>query len=109
MYVSVRRVLYVGEYLIPIPSQFLSILNPRFSYHRFSLSLLLSILLLFLPFHFPSFSGELVFFGYRLDRKPFAEYSVVSPKGELVLNLDVGMKKPSMMHDFAITKSYSIM
>ena len=53
------------------------------------------------------FTGEMLFFGYRLDKAPYINYSVVSKTGELVSTIDVGVTRPIMMHDFAITKSYS--
>ena len=51
----------------------------------------------------------MLFFGYRLHRRPFCEYSVVSATGELVNTFDPVLRRASMMHDFAITSKYSIL
>lgn len=53
------------------------------------------------------FTGELLFFGYRIDKAPYCCYSVVSKDGELQSTIDVGITRPIMMHDFAITRSFS--
>jgi carotenoid cleavage dioxygenase len=52
-------------------------------------------------------TGEL--FGYGYDIKPpFVSYSVVDPKGALVRTATVDVKRPTMMHDFALTANYLI-
>ncbi|KAF9913182.1 hypothetical protein EC991_003642 [Linnemannia zychae] len=54
-------------------------------------------------------TGELMFFAYSLY-KPAAFYSVVSAEGKRkVWRQKVDLTKPSMMHDFATTDTYSIM
>ena len=53
-------------------------------------------------------TGEMVFFGYRLDQRPFCEISTVSKDGELLRTVPLTLEKPVMMHDMAITKNYSI-
>ncbi|KAG0006521.1 hypothetical protein BGZ65_007063 [Modicella reniformis] len=54
-------------------------------------------------------TGELVFFSYRMSH-PFAYYSVVSADGKrLVWEEPIpGIQKSIMMHDFAITSTYSM-
>ena len=54
------------------------------------------------------FTGEMMCFGYRFDRKPYVSYSVISKDGKLVSTMDVGISKPVMMHDFVITRNYTI-
>ena len=54
------------------------------------------------------FTGEMMCFGYRLDRKPYISYSVISRDGELISTMDLGIRRPVMMHDFVITRNYSI-
>ena len=51
---------------------------------------------------------EMMFFGYQLQSKPCVAYSVVSKEGELLRTVDIGIKRPIMMHDFAITSNYSV-
>ncbi|KAH7051491.1 carotenoid oxygenase [Linnemannia elongata] len=54
-------------------------------------------------------TGEMIFFSYSHD-KPLAFYSVVSAEGKRkVWRQKVTLPKPSMMHDFATTNTYSIM
>ncbi|KAG0197701.1 hypothetical protein BGX28_008788 [Mortierella sp. GBA30] len=54
-------------------------------------------------------TGELIFFSYSIS-KPYANYSVVSAEGKRIVweQPIPGLKKASMMHDFAITPTYSI-
>lgn len=51
---------------------------------------------------------ELLFFGYQLEKKPWCTYSVVSSEGKLIRSTDIGLSRPIMMHDFAITENFSI-
>ena len=53
-------------------------------------------------------TGEMMFFGYRVDAKPYCSYSVVDAAGALVRTVDVGLARPIMMHDFAITTRHSV-
>ncbi|KAL6040084.1 Dioxygenase [Balamuthia mandrillaris] len=53
-------------------------------------------------------TGEMVFFGYRVESAPYVFYSVVSKEGCLVRTLPIDIEVPVMMHDFAITQHYSI-
>ncbi|KAG0059936.1 hypothetical protein BGZ90_004272 [Linnemannia elongata] len=54
-------------------------------------------------------TGEMIFFSYS-HNKPLAFYSVVSAEGKRkVWRQKVTLPKPSMMHDFATTNTYSIM
>lgn len=53
-------------------------------------------------------TGELIFFSYSLD-KPLAFYSVISNEGKRkVWRQKIALPKPSMMHDFATTDTYSM-
>lgn len=51
---------------------------------------------------------EMMFFGYNLKQAPYVQYSVVSEDGKLLRTTDIGIKRPIMMHDFAITENYSL-
>ncbi|KAG0374589.1 Dixin [Mortierella sp. AD032] len=54
-------------------------------------------------------TGEMIFFAYSLS-KPLIFYSIVSAEGKRkVWQQKVALPKPSMMHDFATTNTYSIM
>ena len=53
-------------------------------------------------------TGEMMFFGYRFDAKPYCRYSVVNAQGDLVRTVDVGLPRPIMMHDFAVTTRHSV-
>jgi carotenoid cleavage dioxygenase len=49
-------------------------------------------------------TGDLVFFGYQL-RPPYLTVHRASPSGELVASVPVTVPAPTMMHDFAITRT----
>ncbi|KAF9080392.1 hypothetical protein BGX23_002230 [Mortierella sp. AD031] len=54
-------------------------------------------------------TGEMIFFAYSLN-KPLVYYSVISAEGKRkIWRQKVLLNKPSMMHDFATTNTYSIM
>ncbi|KAJ3134957.1 hypothetical protein HDU90_004282 [Geranomyces variabilis] len=54
-------------------------------------------------------TGEMIFFGYKLDASPHLRYSVASADGELLVNgLAIPQARPVMAHDFAITRNWSI-
>ncbi|KAJ3176252.1 hypothetical protein HDU87_005467 [Geranomyces variabilis] len=54
-------------------------------------------------------TGEMIFFGYKLDASPHLRYSVASADGELLVNgLAISQARPVMAHDFAITKNWSL-
>lgn len=53
-------------------------------------------------------TNEMMFFGYSLRKKPYVQYSVASAEGKLLRTTDIGVNRPTMMHDFAITENYSI-
>lgn len=54
-------------------------------------------------------TGEMIFFSYSLH-KPLAFYSVVSAEGKRkIWRQKVALPKPSMMHDFATTDTYSML
>jgi carotenoid cleavage dioxygenase len=52
-------------------------------------------------------TGEMIGFGYDI-KPPFVSFSVVNAKGELVRTAPVELKRPTMMHDFAMTANYLI-
>ena len=52
-------------------------------------------------------TGEMMFFGYSFAT-PYLHYSVVSAVGELLQTVPIDLPMPVMMHDFAITKNYTI-
>mmetsp|Transcript_6470 Transcript_6470/g.7026 ORF Transcript_6470/g.7026 Transcript_6470/m.7026 type:complete len:480 (+) Transcript_6470:73-1512(+) len=54
-------------------------------------------------------TGEMIFFGYSLAKKPYVQYRTVSSDGKLSEKpLDLDIQIPVMMHDMAITENYSI-
>lgn len=53
-------------------------------------------------------TGEMMFFGYAIDRPPYLQYSVVSPEGNLLKTVPIDLRVGVMMHDFAITQNYTI-
>eukprot|EP01096_Ripella_sp_DP13-Kostka_P007990 TRINITY_DN2956_c0_g1_i2.p1 TRINITY_DN2956_c0_g1~~TRINITY_DN2956_c0_g1_i2.p1 ORF type:complete len:504 (+),score=162.43 TRINITY_DN2956_c0_g1_i2:8-1519(+) len=53
-------------------------------------------------------TGEMLTFGYSVNKKPFCVYTVISEDGKVKSSIDIGLKTPVMMHDFAITKNYSL-
>lgn len=53
-------------------------------------------------------TGELLTFGYRIDRAPYVYYSVFGPDHSLRHHVPIEIPRPVMMHDFAITEHYSI-
>jgi carotenoid cleavage dioxygenase-like enzyme len=63
---------------------------------------------LFIPSDIPK-TGEMMFFGYDLEKAPYVHYSVVSKSGDLIVDFPVTIAKPVMMHDFAVTEKYSIL
>uniref|UniRef100_UPI000BBCE17C carotenoid oxygenase family protein n=1 Tax=Calothrix sp. NIES-2100 TaxID=1954172 RepID=UPI000BBCE17C len=52
-------------------------------------------------------TGEMMFFGYSFA-PPYLQYSIVSAVGELLQTVPIELPMPVMMHDFAITKNYTI-
>jgi len=54
-------------------------------------------------------TGEMMFFCYQLDKKPYCLYRTVSKDGKISSKpIDMGIQKPVMMHDMAMTENYSI-
>jgi carotenoid cleavage dioxygenase-like enzyme len=53
-------------------------------------------------------SGDLVFFGYSMVRRPFYHYGVVSADGSSVHSTPIDLPTPHIPHDIAITENYSI-
>lgn len=52
-------------------------------------------------------TGEMLFFGYS-PIPPYLMYSVADAEGRIKSTTPVKLPRPVMMHDFAITKNYSI-
>ena len=52
-------------------------------------------------------TGELHFFGYGVT-PPYLTYHVLSADGELVHSAPITVAKPTMMHDFMITREHAI-
>lgn len=52
-------------------------------------------------------TGEMMFFGYSALTN-FVQYSVVNAAGQLQSTTGVKLRKPVMMHDFAVTERHSI-
>jgi carotenoid cleavage dioxygenase-like enzyme len=52
-------------------------------------------------------TGEMMFFGYSFA-PPYLQYSIVSAVGELLQTVPIDLPMAVMMHDFAITKNYTI-
>ena len=53
-------------------------------------------------------TGEMVTFGASLMNSPFCSVSVINKEGELVHSTGVDLPKPALMHDCAITSSYTV-
>lgn len=54
-------------------------------------------------------TGELVFFGYSILRKPYYFYGVANADGSLARYQPVDLPRPHVPHDIAITRNYSIL
>lgn len=52
-------------------------------------------------------TGEMLLFGYSA-LSPFIHYSIVNPAGQLASTTRIKLRRPVMMHDFAVTEHYSI-
>src|ERR1043166_8760477 len=52
-------------------------------------------------------TGEMLFFGYDPFR-PVVSYSIVNAEGHLTSTTRIRVRRPVMMHDFAITSRYTI-
>lgn len=53
-------------------------------------------------------TGELLFFGYNFDTKPFMNVGVMDKDGHVIRKWGVDLPYPTMMHDCAITKDYFV-
>ena len=53
-------------------------------------------------------TGELLFFGYQMMKKPYLTYHRVSKEGVLVQSEEIDIPRPVMMHDWNITRNYVI-
>jgi carotenoid cleavage dioxygenase len=52
-------------------------------------------------------TGEMFFFGYSA-LSPIVQYSIADAQGDLVRTVPVKLRRPTMMHDFAITQRHAI-
>ena len=52
-------------------------------------------------------TGEMLFFGYSA-LSPFVQYSIADAQGDLVRTVPVELRRPTMMHDFAVTEKHAI-
>jgi carotenoid cleavage dioxygenase len=52
-------------------------------------------------------TGEMIFFGYQ-PTLPYLSHSVVSADGTLAHTTGIKLPRPVMMHDFAVTRNYSL-
>ena len=52
-------------------------------------------------------TGEMHFFGYRV-LPPFLTYHVADASGQLLRSLEIPVKGPSLMHDFALTPKHAV-
>lgn len=52
-------------------------------------------------------TGEMLFFGYSA-MSPFVQFSTVDSQGELVRTVPVKLRRPVMMHDFAVTRRHAV-
>ena len=53
-------------------------------------------------------TGELLYFGYQLDKEPHLTYGVLDAAGQAAHTAAVPLRFPQMMHDFSITASYAL-
>jgi len=53
-------------------------------------------------------TGEMMFFGYQINKPPYLHYSVVSKEGKFLRTVPIELDVPVMMHDFAVTQNYSV-
>eukprot|EP00245_Coleochaete_scutata_P001636 TRINITY_DN12023_c0_g1_i1.p1 TRINITY_DN12023_c0_g1~~TRINITY_DN12023_c0_g1_i1.p1 ORF type:complete len:531 (+),score=80.62 TRINITY_DN12023_c0_g1_i1:84-1676(+) len=56
-------------------------------------------------------TGEMFFFGYDAARKgktPYIDYRRVTANGEISAPVKISLRKPIMMHDFAVTERYAV-
>lgn len=53
-------------------------------------------------------TGEMLFFGYQIAQTPYLQYSIADTNGNLSQTTPIDLDVPVMMHDFAITKNYTI-
>ncbi|MCA8923100.1 MAG: carotenoid oxygenase family protein, partial [Planctomycetes bacterium] len=54
-------------------------------------------------------TGELMFFGYSLFRRPYYVYGVVAPDGTLSHAVELDLPRAHVPHDIAITERYTIL
>lgn len=52
-------------------------------------------------------TGEMLFFGY-IPNLPKAVFSTANARGELVRSVAVKLPRPTMIHDFVVTKNYAV-
>jgi len=54
-------------------------------------------------------TGELLFFGYSLFKKPYYVYGVVGADGQLTHAVELDLPRPHVPHDVAITEHYTVL
>ncbi|HLI44071.1 MAG TPA: carotenoid oxygenase family protein [Acidimicrobiales bacterium] len=54
-------------------------------------------------------TGEMCFIGYDVAGPPYLRYHVANRHGELVHSAEISLPAPTMMHDFAITATRSVL
>jgi carotenoid cleavage dioxygenase len=52
-------------------------------------------------------TGEMMFFGYGPVR-PYLHYSVAGADGKIVRTVPIELRRPVMMHDFAVSEKYTV-
>lgn len=53
-------------------------------------------------------TGEMITFGYQLEKPPYLTVSLISAEGNLVNSIPIDLPHPVMIHDSAITDKYFI-
>ena len=53
-------------------------------------------------------TGEMISFGYNMMVKPYLSYYVIDKNGTMTNNINIELPKGVMMHDCAITESYTL-
>lgn len=53
-------------------------------------------------------TGELAFFGYRFDKKPYVVYGALDAKGNLMGQKGLDLPQPLMLHDAGLTERFMV-
>eukprot|EP00455_Lapot_gusevi_P033649 TRINITY_DN3686_c0_g1_i4.p1 TRINITY_DN3686_c0_g1~~TRINITY_DN3686_c0_g1_i4.p1 ORF type:complete len:591 (-),score=130.03 TRINITY_DN3686_c0_g1_i4:22-1728(-) len=51
---------------------------------------------------------EVMHFGYHFQNAPYLNYGVLSPDHRVLVSTPIPVSEPTMVHDFAITRDYSV-